>query len=65
MPRKIKEVIIGLPDSPVIKQDWDITPIVNTVTPELIITGVVNAANNNGQVVVDITGVSVKMTVLI
>lgn len=63
MPRKIKEVIIGLPDSPVIKQDWDITPIVNTVTPDLTITGVTNAVTNGDQVLVDVTGVSLSQYV--
>lgn len=58
MPRKIKEVIIGLPDSPVIKQDWDITPVTQVITPELSFVQTANVVDNNGQFLVDVTGVA-------
>lgn len=56
MPRKIKEVIIGLPDSPVIKQDWDITPLVSVETAELSIVQLENAITVDDRIVADVTG---------
>ena len=57
MPRNIRTLIKGLPDSPVIKEDWDITPITSVNTPDLIITETSNCTvSPQGLVVADVTG---------
>lgn len=57
MPRNIRTLIKGLPDSPVIKEDWDITPITSVITPDLIITETSNCTvSPQGLVVADVTG---------
>ena len=37
MSRNIKSLIVGLSDSPVIKEEWNITPVTTVTTPELAI----------------------------
>ncbi len=59
MPRFIKEVIIGGPDSAVIKEDWNITPITTVTTPDVEIIETYQGTNNNGLFEVDVTGVTV------
>lgn len=57
--RKIKEVMIGGPDSPVIKEDWDITPNTVTTVPDLVIVDTANCTvSPDGFVVADVTGVN-------
>lgn len=56
--RSIKQLIRGLSDSPVIKEDWDITPVTETITPDLVITQTHNCVNNSGQIVADVTGIT-------
>lgn len=57
MSRNIRTLIKGLPDSPVIKEDWDITPITSVVTPDLIITETSNCTvSPQGLVIADVTG---------
>lgn len=58
MPRNIKTLIKGLTDSPIIKEDWDITPITGTTTPDITFTQLSNCNSVGEQIVVDITGVT-------
>lgn len=58
MPRNIKTLIKGLTDSPIIKEDWDITPITETTTPDITFTQLSNCNSVGEQIVVDITGVT-------
>lgn len=59
MSRNIRTLIKGLADSPVIKEDWDITPITSTVTPDLVLSQPHNCVvSPQGVVVTDITGVT-------
>lgn len=56
MARNIKEIILGLSDSPVIKEVWDITPITTVVTPDLDIVSTHNCTVASGEVIADVTG---------
>lgn len=58
MSRNIKSLIVGLSDSPVIKEEWNITPVTTTTTPELAIVSSHNCNVVSGEVIADVTGVT-------
>jgi hypothetical protein len=58
MSRNIKSLIVGLSDSPVIKEEWNITPVTTTTTPDLAIVSSHNCNVVSGEVIADVTGVT-------